>query len=376
MTAVTASPRHPDAVGYLNDLADETNEPWFRIICQLAVAGWSGAIDQGMIEKLTAAYVTQADPAAIPPSSARPTVPPTAATAATPDYLEALSDFRGLKNLADSLELDFNKRITLIFGSNGSGKSSLCECLKALASPDRPRRPLENVRKRGAASPTFGYKFRSDAAQQTWTSAVGFGSRQKTVKYFDNAIAVGNVRDAVDIGRVVVLTPYRLNVFDFAKALTTTFREALQKAQRENQQKMDELVAVLQSDFAAFPSCPFGRSGDLDSTTVADLIKLGEGFADGDGLSRSLAAISELEKASSDEGLKLLRAEHRELEELLTALGVLLTATSECWALEPWKKLEALNDKLAAQRTLAGTLIPAGHNLDDLMALLRAVARI
>ena len=353
MTTVAAGPRHPDAVGYLNDLADEINEPWFKIICQLAVAGSSGAIDQGSIEKLTAAYVTQADPSAIPLPSARPTVP---ATAATPDHLEALSDFRGLKNLADSLELDFSKRITLIFGSNGSGKSSLCECLKALASPDRPRRPLENVRKRGAASPTFGYKFRSDAAKQTWTSAVGFGSRQKTVKYFDNAIAVGNVRDAVDIGRVVVLTPYRLNVFDFAKALTTTFREALQKAQRENQEKMAELVAVIQSDFAAFPSRPFGRNGDLDSTAVADLIKAGEGFADRDGLSRSLAAISELEKASSDEGLKLLRAEHRELEELLTALGVLLTATSECWALEPWKKSEALNGRLAAQRTLASTL--------------------
>lgn len=370
MTAI-AGPRHPDAVGYLNDLADEINEPWFKVICQLAVAGCTGPLDNQTIEKLTAAYVAQADPASIPIPAARPVVGVRAATA---DRLEVLTDFRGLKNLADSLSVNFDKRVTLIFGPNGSGKSSLCECLKALASSDPPRRPLQNVRKRGVTSPTFGYKFRSDAAQQTWTPAVGRGSRQSTVKYFDNAIAVGNVRDAVDIGRVVVLTPFRLNVFDRAKALTSTFREALQDAQRANQTKLSDTVALLHEDFAGYQGRPLGKIEDLESGMLANLIKLGEGFGDSDALSTSLAAISELDKASSDEGLRLLRAEHRELAEFLAALNVLCTAASECWALEPWKKSEALSDRVRAQQTLASTLIPVGHNLDELMALLRAVA--
>jgi len=30
---------HPDAIGYLMDLANEESEPWFRMLCDLAITG-------------------------------------------------------------------------------------------------------------------------------------------------------------------------------------------------------------------------------------------------------------------------------------------------------------------------------------------------
>jgi regulator of protease activity HflC (stomatin/prohibitin superfamily) len=39
------------------------------------------------------------------------------------------------------------------------------------------------------------------------------------------AIAIQNVTNAVEPGRVIVLTPFKLHVFEWAKALTTKFRD-------------------------------------------------------------------------------------------------------------------------------------------------------
>jgi recombinational DNA repair ATPase RecF len=369
----TVAPRHPDAIGYLIDLAEEVNEPWFRMICDLAVTSGTCGLDQptlntlfGLYEK-KAIYVGTKLPAAISPS--------TAATA-TADSLEELSGFTGLKLLGETLEVSFRKRITLVFGANGSGKSSLCECLKALAAPDPPRRPLQNVRARGAGPPSFRYKFKSDKAHETWTPAVGYGHKQTTVKYFDGAIAVGNIRDAVDLGRVVVLTPYRLNVFDLAKDLTTSFREQLYGMQTDNSTKLTELLATIRTDFAAFAGRPLAGVDDANCAVLEEAVQLGKQFADGELLSERLATIAEMEKAASDDGLKLLRAEHRELEKFLADLTLLITSTSEWWALEPAAMGIVLADKQAAQAALAHALIPIGGTLEGFMPVLRAAAAV
>ena len=133
----------------------------------------------------------------------------------------------------------------MIFGATGSGKSSLCESLKVLATPEQPNRPLENVRVTGATTPTFRFKFKSDAAQQTWTPAAGYGSRRATVKYFDTAIAVQNVTNAVEPGRIIVLAPFKLHVFEWTKALTTKFREALQRNQMDNSQELTQALQAI-----------------------------------------------------------------------------------------------------------------------------------
>ncbi len=366
-------PTHQNAIGYLNDLADEVNEPWFKMVCDLAAVSGVSALDDTAREALFAIYTKRASYigvklAADPAATAIPTAPA--------DFLEHLSGFTNFKLLGDTLELSFNKRITLIFGQNGSGKSSLCESLKALATTEQPTRPLQNVRAVGGGSPLFRYKFKSDAASQAWTPTVGYGPRHSTLKYFDTSIAIQNVTNAVEPGRVIILTPFKLHVFEWVKAMTTMFRAALLKVQQENNVKLTQALASIRTDFGKFKARPLASIDDRSVAVLPAQIRLGEEFSNQKLLSEKQAAAAELEKAASEEGLKLLRAEHRELESVLASLNTLLTESAGLWALEPASKARILAGKLAAQEVLAKAFIPVGGTLDSLLALLRAASPI
>src|SRR5262245_45906612 len=136
-------PKHPDAVGYLNDLAKEISDSWFTMICDLVAGSGVSVLDQPTLETLFALYTGRASYIGIKAAAAGPAA---AAPAVPADRLEQLSGFANFKLLGDALDVTFKKRITLIFGPNGSGKSSVCESLKVLANPGQPNRPLENVR--------------------------------------------------------------------------------------------------------------------------------------------------------------------------------------------------------------------------------------
>lgn len=364
-------PKHPDAVGYLNDLANEVNEAWFKMVCDLTAVSSVSVFDQPTLDTLFALYTDKASYIGITPVAAVATA---AAAAAPADFLDQLSGFTNFKLLGDALEVSFKKRITLIFGANGSGKSSLCESLKILASTEPSNRPLQNVRVTGTGTSTFRYKFKSDTAYQAWTPAVGYGPRRTIVKYFDTAIAIKNVKNAVEPGRVIVLTPFRLHVFEWTKALTTKLREALQQEQQGNAVKLTQTLMEIRTDFAKFKGRPLSVIDDKTVAVLPAQIILGEGFADQKLLSEKQAAAAELEKAASEEGLKLLRAEHRELETFLTSIGTMLNSADRLWALEPTSKAEALAKKQAEQEVLAKALIPKGGTLEILLNLLRAAS--
>jgi recombinational DNA repair ATPase RecF len=362
-------PTHADAVGYLNDLAKEINEPWFTMVCDLTTACGASTLDQNALDNLYPLYRKRASYIGI--KILAPAATP-AAGAATVDLLEELSGFANFKLLGNALEVSFKKRITLIFGANGSGKSSLCESLKVLATPEQPYRPLQNVRATVAATPAFRYKFKSDAAQQAWTPAIGYGPRRKTIKYFDTAIAIRNVKNAVEPGRVIVLTPFKLQVFESAKTVTTKFREALVKAQTDNFIKLIQALESIRTDFVKFKGRPLSVIDDKSVGLLAAQIKLGEGFTEQNLLSERQTAATALEQAASEEGLKLLKAEHRELEIFLTSLNTLLASATEMWSLDPATKTKTLARKQAEQEVLAKALIPKDGTLDKLLALLHA----
>lgn len=364
-------PKHPHAIGYLTDLAEEINEPWFTMVCDLAVITGAATLEQAVRETLLALYMNKASyigmgAAAGVASSARASAPV--------DFLEHLAEFANFKLLRDAFEVSFEKRITLIFGTNGSGKSSVCEALKALATPDTPIRPLHNVRNPVAASPSFHYKFRTDPAPQIWTSSCGYGPRRATIRYFDTAIAVRNVKNPVEPGRVIALIPFKLHVFEQAKALTTEFRKTLQQAQQDDSEKLAQALEAVRRLFADFQGHPLAT---IDRETISILpnqIRLGEGFSDQQLLAEKRTLAAELEKTTSEEGMKLLAAEYRELENFLTSLDTFLTSASGLWAIEPAEKALILLQKRAEQEALAKALVPKDGTLEALLALLRAAS--
>lgn len=362
-------PTYPDAVGYLNDLATEINEPWFGMICDLTAVGGVSALDQLTLDTLIALYTGRASYIGVMPAAV-----PTAVAPAPKDFLDKLSGFTNFKRLGDALEVSFKKRVNLIFGTNGSGKSSLCESLKVLATTEPSNRPLQNVRALGAGTPTFQYKFKSDAAHHAWTPAVGYGPKRTIVKYFDTAIAIRNVKNAVDPGRVIALTPFKLHVFEWTKALTTKLRETLQRQQQDNSAKLTQTLVEIRADFTKFKGHPLSFIDDKTVAVLPSQIPLGEGFVDQKLLSEKQSAATQLEKAASEEGLKLLRAEHRDLETFLISINTLLASAASLWALEPTIKAKTLAKKQSEQEVLAKVLIPKDGTLDGLLDLLRATS--
>ena len=362
---------HTDAYGYLKDLATEIGEAWFTMVCDLVFVKGVSNLDQQSQETLFALYKGIASYLGIKGSSVSAT---TATSVPSADFLEQLSGYSNFKNLESTLQVNLTKRITLIFGANGSGKSSLCESLKVLASPEPPHRPLHNVRENATHTTEFCYKFKSDATEKAWNPSLGYGLKQETLKYFDAGIAITNVKSAVEPGRVIVLTPFNLHIFEWVKVLTTQFRESLQREQQTNSDKLKHSLGLIRMEFQKFEGRPLSTIDEQTTNVLTNEIALGTRFSEQKLLVEKQTSAVELEKGVSEDGLKLLKAEHRELEMFLTSVGTLLSSAESLWAMEPVTKAKTLDAKIAEQDVLAKALLPKDGNLDGFMALLRAAA--
>ncbi len=204
---------HPDAIGYIRDLGQSEGIPWLEMICDLAASGTT-TLNPTDLEILVLLFTKRASYIRQPTSPAATAASGSAAAAI--EHLETIGPFIGFKRLGDSLAASFPKRATIIFGANGSGKSSLCEALQILASHDAPRRPLHNVRDTATASPAFNFKFASDVSVQSWTAPGAYGARSTSIKYFDTGIAIHNVQNSVQPGRIIALSPFKLDIFETA----------------------------------------------------------------------------------------------------------------------------------------------------------------
>jgi recombinational DNA repair ATPase RecF len=371
----STSPKHSDAVGYLEDLANDINEPWFTMLRDQVVMKGASVLDDASLNAVCAVFAGRASRfSATPAHPTITTVTPASAVAA--DSLEQLSAFSNFKLLCDTLQVDFSKPITLVFGANGSGKSSLCESLKVLADSTRPSRPLGNARIPGAGAPSFSYKFRSDAAAQTWTPASGYGLRGETIDYFDASTATENVQAAVEPGRVIALTPFKLHVFELTKALVEQLREVLKEQQRSNAESLGQVLSELRNECSEFSGRPLATVEANTAGVLPAGIALAEAFDQAEELAKKQTSAAALEKATSAEGLRLLKAEHRELDALLTNMRTVASTAARLWALDPVGSAKALEDKQAEQKVLAGVLVPKGQTLDALMTLAMAASHV
>jgi len=342
-------PTHPDAIGYIRELGQSEGMPWLEMICDLAASG-TATLNPTDLEILSQLFIKRA-------SYLRQPAPPAAAGAATGaaaaaiDRLEAIGPFIGFKRLGDSLAVSFPKRATIIFGANGSGKSSLCEALQILASSDAPRRSLHNVRTAATTSPAFTYKFASDAAPQSWTLPSAYGARSTALKYFDTGIAILNVQNSVQPGRIIKLTPFKLDVFETALKHCKDLRTELVGKQSENAAQLSSLVERIRAKFSGFKGSVLAELTRPTAATLKAELKLGESYSEESGLDGKLERKAELEKATSEEGLKLLKGEASALKALHGEIQLILEASERLVEIDPVVQsnvLKAKEDELEA----------------------------
>lgn len=233
---------HSDATGYLLALRDSVNEAWFHAVCESAINSDGGNLPQDELERLWRLFCgleTFAPAAATPPA-----LKANARDAIQPFHLESLSDFSGFKKLGGMLRLDLSKRITLVFGRNGAGKSSLCQAFKILANPDKPKEPLNNVRSSSKVLPSFSYKLRGGSVQN-WTELDGFGGQAQALKYFDSAVAYKHVNSSISPEAVVELSAFRLECFDYAREYLKQFQAYGGSKIAEYRQDADRKIAEI-----------------------------------------------------------------------------------------------------------------------------------
>lgn len=362
-------PTHPDAIGYIRDLGHSEDIPWLEMICDLAAFGTTSLSPTDLeilIELFTkrASYLRQPAPPAA--------VASLGAAAAPIERLEAIGPFIGFKRLGSSLRASFPRRVTIIFGANGSGKSSLCEALQILASNDAPRRPLHDVRNGTTTPPSFSYQFTSDAVPQSWKSPGVYGARSSTVKYFDTGIAIHNVQNSVQPGRIIELSPFKLDIFETALKLCKDLRSELTSRQNENASQLAGLTEQIRIKFEGFKGSVLA---DLVSPTLAVLemeLRLGESYSEESGLAEKLIRKSELEKTTSEAGLQLLKGEASALKALHGEIQPILEASEKLIEIDPVSQAKALKEKEEVMELLAKALIPSGSTLEKLMALIRS----
>lgn len=359
---------YPDAIGYLRDLGHSEGIPWLEMICDVAASGTAtlSAFDLDTLVQLftkRASYLRQ--PA--PPTAAAPA----GVAAITTDWLETIGPFHGFKRLGDSLVASFPKRVSIVFGANGSGKSSLCDALQILASNDAPKRPLHDVRATTAQSPSFDFKFTSDATIQTWSSQGCYGSRASTLKYFDSGIAVQNIKNSVQPSRIIELAPFKLDVFGAAKKHCEELRAELQRMQNENAALLAGTEDQVRTKFATFAGTPLATLSSQNTATLKAQVESGETYTKDGELEEKLKRKAELEKATSEEGLKLLKGEVSALKALIGEIQPTLIASEKLIEIDPVVQSRTLKEKEKELEVLARALIPTGADLEKLMALIR-----
>ena len=376
-TVGVALPRFPDAIGYLLELRDAVNEPWFHALCDDAIASTGQPPQTDQLVRIGGFFdgTEQYTPAAAALQPARATTGPAPPSA----YLEALSGFDAFKKLVPGLAVRFERQLTLIFGKNGSGKSSICQALKVLANPERPADPLHNVRATHPTTPSFSYQFRGQPAATRWTPTAAFGTHAADIKYFDSTVAIRHTSGTLQPGAVVEIAAYRLEVFEYARQFLNAFKAAATG-------RVTEAAGRLQGDIEAakqrlagrvdISAAPFNQWGAVSSDACAAYLAALPAFDD-----TRVARLAECERlhsqyaaAASEEGLRSLRVQYALLEQLAAQLTSLATWCNSARLADLQAAAIQATQKRAASTELARKAFPTGVTHEQHQALIAAAA--
>lgn len=368
---------HSDATGYLLAHRDSVNEAWFHAVCEAAINSDEGNLYPDELERLWRLFCgleTFAPAAATPPA-----LKANAHNAIQPFHLESLSDFSGFKKLGGMLRLDLSKRITLVFGRNGAGKSSLCQAFKILANPDKPKEPLNNVRSSSKVLPSFSYKIRG-GPMQSWTELDGFGGQAQALKYFDSAVAYKHVNSSISPEAVVELSAFRLECFDYAREYLKQFQAYGVSKIAESRQDTDRKIAEIKLGAHAVIDTSTGVFKDWSATNCEPMLSwIGTvKFDEEKRLQKAekQARLEQLKRATSAEGQQALTLRKSLLGQVKQSLSNFVQQCGGFSYSTYNQNLLSIQQKQAASIELAGAVFSKDLDMAGQQKLLSAAAAL
>ena len=352
-------PKYQDATGYLLEQRNSLGQSWYNLIVDLALNSTGENLKQENLELIwnvligSEAYTPQA--AMMQPSNV-------SVNNSESIFLETLSAFDGFKKLSPNLSLNLSRQVTLIFGSNGSGKSSLCGAVKVLSNPEHPENPLHNARSPSQTSPQFSYKFKSDNTLQTWNKDSGYGTLAQSIKYFDSSIALSNTSQSLKPENTIEVEVFRIEIFEYLRNFLHQFQlfgqQKVSTTENSISQKIDSTKQLLCEKIDTNAE-PFSSWSVRNSQSMADWVRTFQfNNEDDEKLRQTQESLKNLEAATSEKGLKHLQSKYALISQLEQKLNNLVTLIEGINIQDLRDKQNILSVKKAALSELTQAIYP------------------
>ena len=344
-------PRYPDASGFLIELRNTIGQSWFNAIVDLSISHNGSRVSEEELEKIWS-YLTRVNSY----QSTAATTPPiiNSPSNSTPlVFLEKISNFKNFKKLSPNLNLEFGKKITLIFGKNGSGKTSLCQALKVLANPVKPPEPLHNVRNREQAKPpSFQYQFKGWSTTSEWNESTGFGSQAQFIKYFDSTVAISNTTGNMRAENAVEVSVFHLELFDFVRTQLTDFQKYVNGKLSAQRMKLSSDMRTIFNRLQLSVNIqvePFTAWSPESSRKFETWIKELPSFDEAENvkLINLEAELEQLQATTSEQGLIVLNAQLKLLDQTEANINYIINL---CETVSPIK-LDGIEELLQAKQS-------------------------
>ncbi len=165
--------------------------------------------------------------------------------------LVSLRDCRGVNALAEAQSLEFNKRMTVIFGMNATGKTGYVRVLKRVGAVRSAERIIDDIHRHTLSIPptaVIRYAIGGEEHELAWHDELGVAPLT-TMSVFDARAVPLHLEDSV----TYVYTPADLAVFKWLHAAIERVRDLLEADAAARQPRQNPFTTAFARGTAIYP---------------------------------------------------------------------------------------------------------------------------
>ena len=209
-----------DAIDYIEDLKKKINQRWFNELCFFTRKSFDQTIDKDSLDNIRNILLSNKNyplkNLSTIDSRYKKYSKKTQQLNLFSEKLEYVGEFSNFKKLGDKIEIKFPSPITIIFGNNNSGKTSICHAIKKLTGENIENNIDTNIFNESNNHFFFKYKFSNDREKKTYDSNKQnneYLNHYNGIKYFDSKISARLI-EKPNTENLLEVAPFKLELFE------------------------------------------------------------------------------------------------------------------------------------------------------------------